>query len=330
MSSWKIIILFLIFVAANILIFNYIAIPVEFERDISYGATFSKPYAEEFGLDWRKAYLAVLDDLKVRKLRIPAYWDLIEPEQDKYDFTDLDWQINEADKRDAKIILAIGRKLPRWPECFMPDWVKGWNETAQQERVFKMLKDVVLRYKDRDVISAWQVENEPFFKHFGECPPADEDFLAKEIEIVKSLDDSRPIIITESGELSTWMHGAKYGDTVGVSMYWIVWNKYWGYFHHHFPAFYYNFKTWLVGKVYDTPVIVSEMQAEPWGAMPAPALSLEEQLESMNLKEFERSLIYLRKTSFDEAYLWGVEWWYWLKETQGVDDFWERGKELFQ
>ncbi|MEA3272137.1 MAG: beta-galactosidase, partial [Patescibacteria group bacterium] len=235
-----IIFLFVIFVAANLYIFSHFAIPVNFEREIEYGATFSKPYAEDFDLDWKETYLAILDDLKVRKLRVPAYWDLIEPEQDKYNFEDLDWQIDEAEKRDAKIILAIGRKLPRWPECFMPIWVKDWNETAQQERVFKMLRDVVIRYKDRDVISAWQVENEPFFRFFGECPPADEEFLKTEIEVVKSLDDTRPIIITESGELSSWLRGGKYGDTLGVSMYWIVWNRHWGYFHHHIPAIYYN------------------------------------------------------------------------------------------
>jgi len=41
--------------------------------EIKYGVTFSQFFAQQMGLDWRKAYLAVLDDLKVKKLRLIAY-----------------------------------------------------------------------------------------------------------------------------------------------------------------------------------------------------------------------------------------------------------------
>ena len=114
---------FLIGIGIFILIFSgkptELAIGVE-----SFGVTFSKKYALEMGLDWRAAYLAVLDDLKVKHLRIPAYWDEIESEEGKLNFSDLDWQLAEAERREAWVVLSIGYRLPRWPECHIPDWAK--------------------------------------------------------------------------------------------------------------------------------------------------------------------------------------------------------------
>lgn len=323
--------LIIIFVVANIFIYSHFKILLNKKDngEITYGITFSKIYAEDFGLNWKEAYLAMLDDLGVKQIRLPVYWNLIEPEQDKFNFRDMDWQIDEAEKRGARIILTIGRRAPRWPECFVPNWAKDWNEVAQQERVFKMLREVVLRYKERQIIWAWQIENEPFLNIFGECPSFDKDFLEKEIELVKSIDD-KPIIITESGELSTWFRGANYADILGVSLYRVVWNDHWGYFHHIFPTLYYDLKGWIVGKIYKTPIFVSEMQAEPWGRVPNPELSIAEQLTGYSISDFEQALNFVKGTGFKDVYFWGVEWWYWLKEKQGNDDFWERGKELFQ
>jgi hypothetical protein len=45
------------------------------------------------------------------------------------------------------------------------------------------------------------MENEPFFS-FGQCPKIDQDFLKKEIELVRLLDPINQIIISDSGEFS--------------------------------------------------------------------------------------------------------------------------------
>ena len=72
---------------------------------IAWGVTFSQPYTQnELGLNWQETYLAILDDLKVDHIRLSAYWNTIEKKQSEYDFADLDWQVNEASKRDVKII----------------------------------------------------------------------------------------------------------------------------------------------------------------------------------------------------------------------------------
>src|SRR3989338_8402565 len=85
-------------------------------KHITYGVSFSTMHAEELGLDWRSAYLAVLDDLKARDLRIPAYWPRVEKARDGYDWSELDFQLREARARDARVVLAVGRRLPRWPD----------------------------------------------------------------------------------------------------------------------------------------------------------------------------------------------------------------------
>ena len=49
-------------------------------EDVTLGITFSARYATDLGLDWKETYLALLDDMGVRKVRIPVYWDLTEPQ----------------------------------------------------------------------------------------------------------------------------------------------------------------------------------------------------------------------------------------------------------
>ena len=92
---------------------------------ITYGVTFSAPYAREIGINWKKAYRALLDDLKVRHLRLPAYWSEIELKRNRFVWDELDFQIEEAAKRHADIIVGVGRRLPRWPECHTPEWAKA-------------------------------------------------------------------------------------------------------------------------------------------------------------------------------------------------------------
>ena len=51
--------------------------------DIKWGVAFSKMFATEMGLDWRETYLAILDDLRVKRIRLPIYWQDVEAEAGK-------------------------------------------------------------------------------------------------------------------------------------------------------------------------------------------------------------------------------------------------------
>ncbi|GAI67698.1 unnamed protein product, partial [marine sediment metagenome] len=54
---------------------------------------FSQKHAELLELDWKETYLALLDDLEVKNIKLITYWDLLKPEEGEYNFEDLDWQI---------------------------------------------------------------------------------------------------------------------------------------------------------------------------------------------------------------------------------------------
>ena len=192
-----------------------------------------------------------------------------------------------------------------------------------------MLEKIVLRYRDRASILAWQVENEPFFP-FGECPWRDKKFLKKEIELVKSLDLERPVIISDTGELSFWTRAARYGDIIGITMYKKVYSpELRSYIPLPYPPVFYWRKTLLINKIFKREVICVELQAEPWGPALLYESPLEEQKKTMNLEEFRKNIAFAKKTGLDEFYLWGAEWWYWMKEKNNESETWEEAKKLF-
>jgi hypothetical protein len=328
----KLFISFIIFLTIFLLAFA-ICFLVRFSEkpgSATFGVNFSQKHAQNLGLDWKDAYLALLDELKVKKIRLAVYWDLIEKKEGEYDFGDLDWQIEEAGKRGAEIILAMGMKTPRWPECHFPEWTVGLDKEKRQEKVLSLLQEIVLRYRDKDSIWVWQVENEPFFP-FGECPPFDDDFLKEEINLVKLLDlGSKPILMSDSGEWSFWIKPAKLGDIVGVTMYKKVWVEQWGfYFNYFFPSVFYQRRAELIKRFFGKDVICVELQAEPWGPKLLYDIMPEEQKKTMDLERFKKNIEFARKTGLDTFYLWGGEWWYWMKEKQNQPEIWEEAKKLF-
>jgi hypothetical protein len=294
---------------------------------IEWGVTFSKKAAMDYTSDWKAMFKDILDDLQVKKIRLIAYWDEIEATQGGYDFKDLDWQIDEAAKRGGEIILAIGKRLPRWPECFEPEWIKNFSETAKQGAIMAYIQETVNRYKENKNIEIWQIENEPFLGTFGICPKLDKKFLQRELDLVKYLDSSRKIMITESGEFSTWIGGARRADIVGTSIYRKVYGKL-GYLQYPLPAVFYHRKAALIKLFFHKPIIAIEVQAEPWGQKPIKDMTSAEQDVSMSFERLEKMIAYVKKTGFNQAYLWGAEWWHWRK-INGDDRFWQKAKILF-
>ncbi|MFC1598078.1 cellulase family glycosylhydrolase [Patescibacteria group bacterium] len=299
------------------------------EPQPEFGVTFSTKYCTELGLDWKEVYIQTLDDLGVRLLRIPVYWDEIEKEQGVYQLADVRWMLDEAAKRDAEVILAIGRRVPRWPECHPPLWTKPLSEEDIQEAELLMLESVVYEFIGHPVVKSWQVQNEPLFSVFGECPQPDEAFITSTINLVRELDPDRPIMVTDSGELSTWVRTAGLADVLGISMYRVTWNSFWGYFYYPLPPSHYSKKAEIIAPLVDD-VVVTELQVEPWVPSTILTTQLDEQYRSMNVKRFENNIDYVRRTGFSEVYLWGVEWWYWLHQMQNDTTMWNAGRKLFQ
>ena len=313
-----------------LLVFAYINLPVRKNgKQIPLGVTFSIRYAQDIGLDWKEVFVAMLDDLKIRQIRIPAYWDLIEKTEGEYDFSDLDWQLDQAEKRDAKVILVVGQKVPRWPECFIPEWAKN-DDSKRKEKLLEMERLVVERYKDRKVIQNWQVENEPFLS-FGICPQADPALLDSEIANVKSVDATHPVVITDSGELSLWYKAASRADVFGTTMYREVYSQKMGHWRYPIGPNFFKLKKAILEKfVNNSGSLVIELQGEPWVGGWTTSQPIDVQLASMNADILKDNVEFAKKTNFDQIYLWGVEWWYWMKVKQDNPTLWQQAREIYQ
>jgi hypothetical protein len=320
--------LLVIFVLGALLSFNAGRRPEKFE----YGVTFSHDQASALGLDWQEVYRQTLADLGVKHLRLSAYWNQIEPDKDKFNFDKLDFQIKLAEEHRALVVLSVGRRLPRWPECHEPGWLKDvtWEKGVENEQM-AYIEEVVRRYQNSPAVKVWQVENEPFLSSFGECPKPDAGLLDREIALVKKLDPTRPVLISDSGELSLWIHSGKRGDIFGTTLYRYVFSdifkRYWV---NYIPYWFYRVKGGFLrllnpGK----KIVIIELQAEPWTTKGILNTPIDEQFRTMSMQKFEKLLSVAKATGFSPQYLWGVEWWYWMK-TQNHPEFWEKSKQLFK
>ncbi|MDP3947156.1 MAG: DMT family transporter [bacterium] len=310
--------------------------PVPAERPITWGVTFSEKFSRELGLDWRENYLAILDELKPARLRLVAYWDVIEKRPGSLDFSSLDWQLDLAERRGMPVLLAVGQKVPRWPECHVPDWAEALSLEKREEALREYLAKVILRYRDRRGIMMWQVENEPFLM-FGTCGARGVEFLDREITLTKSLDPARQILISDGGEFGDWMRAARRGDVFGTTMYRRAYPKIigplFGVIEYPIgPDFFRvkeKFTRWLTGKT-DQRFIVVELQGEPWSSLHLRETSIEEQVDIFSPAYFADTIEYAKRAGFEEYYLWGGEWWWWMKEVNGTDEYWNYARQLYR
>lgn len=302
------------------------------DRQISWGVTFSQKMSSMLGLDWQKNYQAIISDLKPDDLRLIAYWDLIEPKQNEWDFSDLDWQMAKAQQAGIPVILTIGEKVPRWPECHIPSWTSV-DSAGHGAELSDYLERVVERYKSYPNLLYWQVENEPFLA-FGDCPRSlvIQD-LDMEISLVKKLDPAHSILTTDGGEIGDWYRAAKRGDVFGTTLYRKVHSDIFGYFTYLLPPGFYPWKEnlvkWLSGRPQEKYLVV-ELGLEPWLKKGLWETTTEEQLQAFNLNDFEDNIRYAKAAGFDSYYMWGAEWWYEMKTQHNDPRFWNAAKDVIQ
>jgi Cellulase (glycosyl hydrolase family 5) len=311
--------------------------------NVEIGATFIRINADRLKLDWQKAYRQMIDDLAIRHIRLPVYWDQIEPEPGVFDWEALDWQMQVAADADAKILLAIGHRVPRYPECYAPAWTEGLNDAAFKNALFQMLDSVVDHYKDHAGLEAWQVENEPYANVMGRtwglnCREI-LSYLPEEIKFVRSVDQSKhPIVVTYTD--TPWVVEQQRAtlklpsDIVGITMFEKLFFKspiFNGYVEPYrqlgllapLSLTYQN----VLAKRQGKPLWVVELQAEPWGPNGPYDNTETEAYKTMNPEMLQT--IWNRATSagISRIYLWGVEWWIAEKE-RGNSLMWNAGKGL--
>lgn len=293
-----------------------------------FGVTYSKKYATELGLDWKDVYLKMLDDLKIKYIRLPVYWDDVEKSEGVFDFSDYLFMIEEGQKREVEFILSFGMRTPRWPECHIPGWINIIDKEFLQEKTLVMIEQTVKTFQNFDSITHFQVENEPLLNTFGICPKSDYNFLKKEVGLVRNLND-RPIIISATGELSLWSREVDLADVFGTTMYRIVHNPFLGYIKYPYFENFYKSKAKAL-KLQSENVFIVELQAEPWMSLEE-ILRIEgdEHLKSFSIDQFKANLRFAANTGFARTYLWGVEWWYFRNIIADDSSYLDLAKEIF-
>lgn len=301
------------------------------DEPLQIGATFIPRYARHFELIPQDTLRAMIEDLGLRRFRFVSYWDEGEPEQGKYDFSDLDWQFQMAEKYGAKVSLALGLRQPRWPECHMPSWAEQMEMSEWSQHLKTYMGKVIERYKDSPALESYQLENEFFLKVFGICPDHSRERLVDEYNFVKQLDPETPLIVSRSNNALGWPVGEPTPDVSAVSIYKRVWDKTITkrYFEYPFPAWFYGFLGGITELTSGTPLIIHELQAEAWGPndQSIKDISITEQNKSLDARRLKNRFSYAEATGIRTFDLWGVEWWYWRKIHKNEPSLWNTAKD---
>jgi hypothetical protein len=296
------------------------------------GTTFIPDYAESFGLDPHQTLDAILTDLNVKQIRLTSYWNSIEPTPGAYDFSQLDWQFDMAQKHNTKVSLAIGLRQPRWPECHEPSWADiSAPENTWRPQLNKYMTAVIERYKNNPALGSYELENEFFMKVFGECKNFDRQRLVDEFNLVKRLDQKHTVIVSRSNNWVGIPIGQPRPDKFGISVYKRVWDATitHRYFEYPLPAWFYaSLAGW--GEIFTgKDMVIHELQAEAWtpDGKQMNEISVDEMYKSMSPDRMKTRIAYGEATGIRNIDLWGAEWWYWLKVDKHEPGIWNVVKD---
>lgn len=305
------------------------------DEPLVFGATFIPSYAESFDLDPKETMSAMIDDLGIKRFRLVSYWEDHEPEPGQYDFSQLDWQFRLAEEKGAVVSLAIGLRQPRWPECHMPYWAQRMTKAQWGDELKKYMKVVIERYQNSPALVEYQLENEFLLEVFGICPDHSRERLIDEYEFVKSLDSSKPLVVSRSNNaVPSWPIGAPRADKIGASIYKRVWDATITkrYFEYPVPAWFYAFLAGGAELTTGRNTFIHELQTEAWlppenGYAMNDIASIPEQNKTFDASRLRDRFEYGVNTGMRTIDLWGVEWWYWRKEVAKDPSLWNAARE---
>ncbi len=235
--------------------------------------------------------------------------------------------MDQAAKRGAKVSLAIGLRQPRWPECHQPDWSLQLSGNAWKQALYAYIELIVNRYKEHPALQSWQLENEAVNNWFGNCEQPDTQRLKEELQLVKQWDPNHKVIMSLSDQHGLPLSGP-IPDEFGFSVYRIVYNTFGPRFYAYYPTpiWYHRLRAAVITWLHHKPIMIHELQMEPWGPRNTSELSIEEQNRSMSAEQIPRSFDFARRIGLEDIDLWGGEWWYWRKASLNDPTVWNTVK----
>ena len=79
--------------------------------------------------------------MNLNTIMLPVYWDLIEPEEGKFDFTLVQGAIDQARARNLRLVLLWFGTWKNSMSCYAPSWVK--RDTTRFERVEQSSGEII-------------------------------------------------------------------------------------------------------------------------------------------------------------------------------------------
>lgn len=276
------------------------------------GSSFSQHHLNHIGISPHEA-LTTYSQLGLTWIRLGCYWNETEIIQGTYRFNELDTLVAQCKNQGISIVMTVGMKAPRWPEFYIPHWLKKKpHDAAIESPLFSFINKTIVHFKQQKHIRYWQVENEPLDPSGPHHWAIPFDTLAKEVALVRQLDSERSIIINLWGnELisrNLYPYTLRIADVVGIDLYPRVPG----------PLGYRGpqdsderlRQIFLSLRAAGKQVWVSELQAEPWG------------LRASCLPEhITQNTQWAMQFKPDALWYWGYEYWY-QRKLMGDESYW--------
>ena len=136
------------------------------------GFSFSPEEAVWAGRDPRQDLALLLDSTQPDLVRLPIYWEDVEPTPEMLDFDGVDPLLavvaahNLVAPHPTRVVLTIGARNFLYPELHEPDWAgpreQPFLDQAQAGNAYRLYFDSsIKRYRNSPLLYSWQVENEP-------------------------------------------------------------------------------------------------------------------------------------------------------------------------
>ncbi|MBW4539193.1 MAG: beta-galactosidase [Myxacorys chilensis ATA2-1-KO14] len=304
------------------------------KRPVYLGTTFSQLQCRYLGLDYQKAFSHICS-LGFDYIRLCSYWNEIEPLKNQFDFTILDWLLDESHRQGIDVVLTVGMKSPRWPEFHFPKWLSDRCDTSgnpepldRNEQIadytLQFIQTLVKHTRHAPSLKYWQVENEPFtrlditagrYLSYG--------FVRREVELVRSLAlPKQKVLMTNSLTLPTaedaederaFQESLALADAVGMNVYTKVPVGNSSSYLEPEEAYRTKLKEWQKILVHmGKEDWIAEAQAEPWEPHELVATRKTDYLSSTP-KRVEYIVTTLMDIGYSRVLLWGCEYWYWNK-----------------
>ncbi|MBP9759600.1 beta-galactosidase [Candidatus Dojkabacteria bacterium] len=308
------------------------------------GITFSHRHLKYLGLNLDES----LNDammLGIKWVRLCCYWDEIESKENVFNFDEIKKVVKFFSKNKINIILTVGMKSPRYPEYYFPSWINkkinfsekkniGINSEYLLDRTLNFVKKTVNEFAGEPAIKIWQIENEPLDPSGELSLSIDASFLEREVSLIRSLDNSRKVMINLWGNLLGFRNlypvAIKLADIVGVDLYMRCPISIFNIFHFFRGPFDSKIR---MSRISDTiknagkELYIAELQAEPWES--GEIVTRKDNPGSFLPSHFTKNLDYARKMNPEVVLLWGFEYWLMRKE-KGDLRYWNEAKEIFK